>query len=196
VRVAENSLPHEECPWHRTAPVDKRNGLLAGAKCPAAFVEHRPFQILPAEFASWEKENPSRAPPSRWSPLCPAEGTVPGAIVITWPRNDEVFLLEPGDDPETQSLSFAAEVEPRLPQLTWTLDGEPLASRSGPTTPTGRCGADAMSCARRRAALAAIRWSSRCARRGRRRRLGAYACGVAACGCEARSTEVERPEAR
>jgi penicillin-binding protein 1C len=132
VKVAGNSLPHEECPWHRTVPVDRRNGLLAGPKCPSAFVEQRPFEHLPAEFASWQKENAGRAPPSRWSPLCPLEGPVPGAIVITWPRNDEVFLFEPGYDPRTQSLRFAAEVEPRLPALTWTLDGQPLASREWP----------------------------------------------------------------
>jgi hypothetical protein len=95
-------------------------------------VEQRPYELLPAEFASWQKDHPGRAPPSRWSPLCPGQGAVPGAIVITWPRNDEVFLLEPGYDPRTQSLRLAAEVEPRLPELTWTLDGKPLAARAWP----------------------------------------------------------------
>ncbi len=132
MRVEEHSLPREECPWHRTLSIDKRNGLLAGTKCPHAFVEQRPFEMLPAEFTSWQKDNPGRAPPSRWSPLCPAEGAVPGAIVITWPRNDEVFLIEPGYDPRTQSLRLSAEVEPRLPELTWTLDGAPLAQRGWP----------------------------------------------------------------
>jgi len=132
VHVAERSAPREQCPWHRALAVDKRNGLLAGPGCPAAFVEQRPFQVLPAEYAGWQKDHPERSPPSRWSPLCPARGAVAGAVVITWPRDGDVFLVEPGYDLRTQSLRLAAAVEPRQPKLIWTLDGRPIASAGWP----------------------------------------------------------------
>jgi hypothetical protein len=57
---------------------------------------------------------------------------VAGAIVITWPRDGDVFLVEPGYDPRTQSLRLAAAVEPRQPEVTWTLDGRPIASAGWP----------------------------------------------------------------
>jgi membrane carboxypeptidase/penicillin-binding protein PbpC len=91
-------------------------------------------------------------------------------------------------------LAGAACASPRIPCLTRSVPG--TARR--PSTSAMVFSPERS--VRRRSSSTGLsrscRRSSRCARRGCRRRLGAYACGVAACGCEMRSTEVERPEAR
>ena len=129
VRAPIDAAPREACPWHRALFIDKRNGLLAGPGCPQG--EERAFEVLPPEFAAWQKDNPGRAPPRRYSPLCPAAGAQQGAVVITWPRPGEVFLLEPGYAPATQTLRLAAEADA---DVRFMLDGAPLASSDWPLT--------------------------------------------------------------
>ncbi len=132
VRVREKDVPAEECRWHRSITVDRRNGLLAGDRCPSEFAQPRVFEVLPALFAEWQAAHGVPAPPRRYSPLCPARGPVPGALVVTYPRKGEVFLIEPGYERRTQSLAFSAEVDPYLPEVTWLLDGAPVARVAWP----------------------------------------------------------------
>jgi penicillin-binding protein 1C len=132
VRLLEKDVPTEECRWHRTVPVDRRNGLRAGESCPAQCLEKRVFEVLPSLFAAWQASRGAPAPPTRYSPLCPSKGPVPGALVVTYPRKGEVFLIEPGYDRRTQSLPLSAEVDPYLPQVTWLLDGSPVAHVAWP----------------------------------------------------------------
>jgi penicillin-binding protein 1C len=127
VRVLDKDVPTEDCRWHRRIPVDRRNGRRAGAHCPEAFVEERVFDVLPAVFARWQASHGGLTAPSGYSPFCPAQGPVPGALVVTYPRRGETFLIEPGYDRRTQSLPLSAEVEPSLPEVTWMLDGAPVA---------------------------------------------------------------------
>lgn len=127
VHLREEDVPTEECPWHRGLAIDRRNGLLAGERCPAQFVERRAFEVLPPTYAAWQAEHGREVPPTRYSPLCPAKGPVRGAVVITYPRAKEVFLVEPGYDRRTQSLELTAEVDPMLPEVTWLVDGKALA---------------------------------------------------------------------
>jgi len=117
-------VPAEPCDWHREVAIDKRNGLFAGARCPARFIEHRVVEALPATYASWLAHTPERtAAPTAYSPLCPASGAVPDAVVITYPRDREVFVVEPGYDIATQTLAFAAEIDPPGTSATWLVDG-------------------------------------------------------------------------
>jgi len=129
VHVPRDRAPAEWCDWHREVAIDKRNGLLAGARCPARFVEHRVVEALPATYAAWLAHAPERAvAPTAYSPLCPASGAVPDAVVITYPRDREVFLVEPGYDVSTQTLAFAAEVDPPSAPATWFVDGVAASS--------------------------------------------------------------------
>jgi penicillin-binding protein 1C len=124
LHVPRDRVPAEPCDWHREVAIDKRNGLLAGARCPARFIDHRVVEALPATYAAWLAHAPERtAAPTAYSPLCPASGAVPGAVVITYPRDREVFVVEPGYDVATQTLAFAAEVDPPGPPATWLVDG-------------------------------------------------------------------------
>lgn len=132
VRVPREGRPGKSCDHHRRLPVDVRNGLLAGEKCPRRYVRMETFEVLPSQYAEWQRAHGRRAPRSQYSPLCPARGVVPRAVVITWPRANEVFLLEPGYSRSTQSLELAAEVDPPAPRLSWRVDGEEVASAGWP----------------------------------------------------------------
>jgi len=135
VHLPKDHVPHEPCPWHREVRLDARNGLLAGDKCPAEHVVKRAFTFLPAAYASWQASHGQESAPSaptRYSPLCPEKGPVPGALVITWPRQGEVFLIEPGYTRRTQTLRLSAEVEPRLAAVTWLVDGRPVQQAGWP----------------------------------------------------------------
>jgi hypothetical protein len=63
----------------------------------------------------------------RWSPLCPQGGPAAGGLAITFPRAGEVFLIEPGYDLRTQTVELTAEVDPPADEVTWLIDGRPLA---------------------------------------------------------------------
>jgi hypothetical protein len=127
--VPRDHAPGESCSWHREIAIDKRNGLLAGDHCPARFVEHRVVERLPATYAQWLTTAPARdTGPHDYSPLCPREGVIPDSVVITYPREHEVFVVEPGYDPTTQTLAFAALVDPAGSATTWLVDGRPVTA--------------------------------------------------------------------
>ncbi|MFP2932959.1 penicillin-binding transpeptidase domain-containing protein, partial [Pyxidicoccus sp. 3LG] len=135
VRLPKDRVPTQPCPWHREVRLDARNGLLAGDKCPSEHVVKRAFAFLPPAYASWQAtqgQESAPAAPTRYSPLCPEKGPVPGALVITWPRPGEVFLIEPGYSRRTQTLRLSAEVEPRLERVTWLVDGRPVDRAAWP----------------------------------------------------------------
>jgi len=83
--------------------------------------------VLPPEFAKWQAEHETQRPPTAYSPFCPAQGLTANAVVVTNPRQGDVFVLEPGYDKSTQSLELGAEIDPALPQATWLVDGRELA---------------------------------------------------------------------
>ena len=123
-----------ECTWHRPAKIDRRNGLLASDKCPARFVETVRFDHLPVRFAPWQAEHPhaTRPPPRAYSPLCPRDGLVADALVITHPQPDDVFIIEPGYRRATQTVNLEAEVDPPVTQVVWHIDGERYAQAKWP----------------------------------------------------------------
>ncbi|MBK8011619.1 MAG: penicillin-binding protein 1C [Deltaproteobacteria bacterium] len=131
--IPKSKRPEASCPWHREVRVDRRNGLLASEKCPKAFVQRRVFARLPPVYARWQAEAaPESAPPTRYSPHCPKDGKVKNAVVITHPKTDEVFLLEPGYAASTQSVALEAEVDPPAASLRWLIDGREVAAAEWP----------------------------------------------------------------
>jgi penicillin-binding protein 1C len=121
------NLPRELCDWHRSLRVDRRNGLLAGKSCPAAFVTTQRGTLLPARFRDWQIEHGHHATPRRYSPLCPKTGAASGSIAITSPRFGEVYVVEPGYDRHTQTVQFSATLPSAPRHLTWYLDGRRLS---------------------------------------------------------------------
>lgn len=126
--VPVSQLPAHDCEHHRKLRIDARNGLLAGATCPAQFVTERAFEVLPPQYAAWQAEHSRRAPPSSYSPLCPEKGPAAGSVVVTWPRRGEVFVIEPGYARETQSLALTAESDVPHANVRWLVDGVEVAN--------------------------------------------------------------------
>ncbi len=128
--LPKGQLPTHDCEHHRKLKLDARNGFLAGASCPSHFVTERAFEVLPPQYAQWQAEHPRRAPPTQYSPLCPRTGPAAGAVVITWPRQGEVFVIEPGYARSTQSVALAAEADQAQAEVRWLMDGQEIARAS------------------------------------------------------------------
>jgi penicillin-binding protein 1C len=128
--LPKGQLPAHDCEHHQKLRLDARNGLLAGATCPSQFVTQRAFEVLPSQYAQWQLEHPRRAPPAQYSPLCPRTGPAAGAVVITWPRQGEVFVIEPGYSRRTQSVALTAEADLAQAEVRWLMDGREVAIAS------------------------------------------------------------------
>jgi penicillin-binding protein 1C len=128
VHVLHEKEPRPTCTWHRHLRIDNRNGLLASERCPKAFVTDKVFEVLPPEYARWQAEHDPGRPPTTHSPFCPAQGLTARAVVVTSPRQGDVFILEPGYDKATQSVELAAEIDPAQAKATWLVDGHELAA--------------------------------------------------------------------
>ena len=127
VQVLHEKAPRPTCTWHRRLRLDRRNGLLASDRCPKAFVTEKVFEVLPPEYAKWQAEHDSQRPPTEHSPFCPAQGLAANAVVVTSPRQGDVFVLEPGYEKSTQTVELGAEIDPAQPKATWLVDGRELA---------------------------------------------------------------------
>ena len=112
--------------------IDRRNGLRAGASCPAEHVLERTATELPRAYARWEAVHGTDRAPTEWSPLCPHDGQAVDAVVVTHPRRDDVFLVEPGYDRRTQTLELSVEVDPPVPAVTWVVDGQSVGESPWP----------------------------------------------------------------
>ena len=124
---------HEaSCALHERVRIDRRNGQLAGPGCPAEHVRERVVQALPAEYAMWQATTRGPWKPTEWSPHCPADGQVPGEVVITAPRRGEVYVVEPGYDRATQTLRLTAHVDPPVEAVTWLVDGRSVGRAAWP----------------------------------------------------------------
>jgi penicillin-binding protein 1C len=132
VYVLKEDTPRPPCDMHRKLRIDKRNGLLASDRCPSGFVEEKVFEVLPSLYAEWQADHDSPHPPTRYSPYCPEKGIIPNALIITSPREGDVYLIEPGYDRSTQTLQLNGEVDPALPEITWLVDGEKVAAAAWP----------------------------------------------------------------
>jgi len=128
-RAESLALP---CAVHQKQRIDRRNGLLASVRCPSEFVTERVAEILPSEYAEWQESQGMPSPPTRYSPFCPEHGQIADALVITTPRNGDVFLLEPGYDEQTQTVELSGEANPALPQVAWLVDGQEVAAAGWP----------------------------------------------------------------
>jgi hypothetical protein len=132
VYVPVGGAPREPCTWHRKLRLDVRNGLRASGRCPDRLGTEKVFEILPPLYAAWQAEHATLHPPTEYSPSCPARGLVANAVVVTHPRDKDVFIVEPGYRRGTQSVQLTAEVDPSVPELVWLVDGERVAAVGWP----------------------------------------------------------------
>ena len=94
--------PTETCTAHAQVRLDKRNGLLAGASCPARFTEETARLVLPHAYQAWAREQHLEVAPEQTSPFCPgprsgAEQEETPHISIESPRESGEVPLGPRD---------------------------------------------------------------------------------------------------
>ncbi len=130
--VLKKKMDMPPCDIHRKYLIDTRNGLLASDRCPSDYVEEKVFEILLPVYAEWQASMGIKPPPARYSPYCPDKGITANALVITRPRNGEVYLIEPGYDPKTQSLELCGEADLTVADITWMVNGKEIAKKQWP----------------------------------------------------------------
>lgn len=125
--LLENSIPNSECDVHKLVRIDKRNNLLASEKCPGKFVKEKIYEILPPIYSQWQASKGVKPPPTNYSPYCPCEGAISGAILVSKPQQGDVFVYEPGYNSETQSIELACQVSPIVDYVNWYVDGKKIS---------------------------------------------------------------------
>jgi len=139
--------------WHWLIPVDTRNGLRAGARCPEEVIQWRYFTRYPIEALDWVLWKNIPQAPEAFSPLCPnhdmAADTDRATFRQDMPRtpdtgNPLLTMISPDQGsqlrlspelPEASQQLFVA-VRPAegivLSQVTLLVDGRPLATVNRP----------------------------------------------------------------
>ena len=97
------------CAMHKLVTLDSRSGLPADDDTPDVFLARRLAYDLPPRFAAWLSASGkySLPPPSVTAGGRGDSGDQ--ALEIRSPRRDDVYLFEPGYDPETQTIELSVE---------------------------------------------------------------------------------------
>jgi penicillin-binding protein 1C len=134
--------PQQEDDVHVRLAVDIRNGMLANARTPAQYVEHRNFVNLPPRYAEWAAQAGLPRPPDAVSidgqvGSAPAARVLPAALRqnlnagashqlrILSPRDGLNLLHDPTLPPLRNTIALQVEVDPPVPEVLWTVDGKP-----------------------------------------------------------------------
>ena len=131
--------PASECTAHRQRVVDRRNGLLATGKTPAAEREVRTFVELPPRYAEWLASTALPREPQRPSELDGIAASDRGRasfdehgrartaeLRITSPENGTTLLRDPETPVGLETLALRAVIDPPSAQVVWYVDGRPF----------------------------------------------------------------------
>ena len=137
------TAPQATCSMHEMVHVDTRNGLRAGAGCPAKFVEDRSYEAFDAIYASWAKASVRSLAPDGFSPLCPRRAAVDdrvaartdvparGATRLTYPLDGATFIYDDGASSH-QMVTLHAEAPGAATRVQFFVDGRLLTSAKAP----------------------------------------------------------------
>ena len=129
---APGSEPTSSCPFHRPVQLDARNGLLAGATCPAEHVVTRDLLALPARYETWARREKLDVAPSRESPLCPAAFTADRRVSLAEPRDRSRYLFDPETPAGLGGVRLSARVTPATEDVVFLVDGVPVGKVAWP----------------------------------------------------------------
>lgn len=119
----------EACTVHRELEIDIRSGTEAGPGVPSRFVKRQVYAFLPPDYDRWQLAMNRPLPPRGAS--ADAKGASL-ALLIQKPRHGDVYILEPGYNPKTQSVPFRALVMDSTTRASWVLDGKVLRTLGAP----------------------------------------------------------------
>ena len=137
------TAPHATCGMHEMVRIDVRNGLRAGAGCPAKFVEDHAYEGFDAIYASWAKASVRSVAPDGFSPLCPrraaasdrvaerSDGPVRDATRLTYPLDGATFVYDDGASSH-QMVTLHALAPGAATRVQFFVDGRLLASTKAP----------------------------------------------------------------
>lgn len=125
------TVPSEECTWHKRIAVNKQTGLRATDATPVGLIEYRLFEDYPPQFRQWAKEQHKALPPQEFSLASdmqtngqPQPIKTAGSVIITYPKPNMVFAIDPTLRPEFQAIYFTALSPSDGNPIVWILDGK------------------------------------------------------------------------
>jgi len=132
--LVDLQLEHDvgTCTVHQRVVIDVRNGLIAAPGCPARFRQEKVVSMLPPEYDEWQESIGRVPPPREVSALAGAGSAL--ALSIVRPRNNDVYVVEPGYERRTQTLEFKALSVSSIGRCTWIVDGKTVGSSPWPFT--------------------------------------------------------------
>jgi hypothetical protein len=117
---------------HEQVAIDTRNGLRAGPGCPRAYVEEKRFERFQGSFAAWAAGAQRPVAPSGFSPLCPGDARVAGALSIGYPHDGARFVIDPERPRALQTVAVRVEAPRGAPSVRLRVDGRVVASAGTP----------------------------------------------------------------
>lgn len=129
----EGTLPSVACDIHRKVTVDIRTGMQASDKCPEEFRRNRVYEVYPPLYAEWTNERGIPRPPAGVTyTLKKSESAQSDRTVIIFPRDGDVFRIDPILRRQYQVIHFKAMAPHGTEKITWWIDGKPAAKSKYP----------------------------------------------------------------
>lgn len=120
----------DTCTVHVPVKFDTRSGLAVSAEATGSHIITRVLEYLPPEYAEWEAESGRVRPPVLEKLVDVA--TASDSLRITSPRDGDVFVFEPGYNPDTQSIELSVKTDETVTSVRWFVNGELLAEVQWP----------------------------------------------------------------
>ncbi len=125
------TVPVNDCTFHRRLAVDRDDGELANPGTPAERVELRTFFDLPERYAEWARREKLPLLP-RLEPHL--RDTRSPRVRILSPQDGSHVIGDPESPAQFTSLPLRGVIDPPVPQAAWYVNGEPFALVDYPYT--------------------------------------------------------------
>ncbi|MDH3976840.1 MAG: penicillin-binding protein 1C [Deltaproteobacteria bacterium] len=128
MHVLKVLMPKEKCDVHREVEIDIRNGMIASEKVAPQYRTRKVYEYLDPEYFTWMSQLNRQPPPEKVSPL----NDNYNKFAVINPRDEEVYIYEPGYSEETQSIELRALVKVYTENLYWYVNDKILEPAKWP----------------------------------------------------------------
>lgn len=108
--------PTKHCSYHKLLAIDIRNGFLVGPDTPPDQVEEKVYEIYPPLFRSWAATHGIPVPPEK---ISADDHGAP--LQILFPRNGDIFHIDPNLPLSQQALPLKALVGLNINKISWKI---------------------------------------------------------------------------